>query len=126
MVHGDKYAGETFARDFAEHGIKYVPCKRSKHELYEAFEPVLNAGEIELLDLPKLQQQLLGLVWRGRKIDHQQGEHDDWANVVAGVVWSAARREVKPRILACIGAFVLYGRQLWRLDSGRVRHELGH
>ena len=59
---------------------------------------MLNACEVELPDLPKLQQQLLGLVWRGRKIDHQQGEHDDWANVVAGAVWSASRRAVPPRI----------------------------
>ena len=99
-VHGDSYAGETFARDFPEHGIDYIRCRLSKHELYERFEPVLNAREIELLDLPKLQQQLLGLVWRGRKIDHQPGEHDDWANAVAGAVWSVSRREVQPRILA--------------------------
>jgi phage terminase large subunit-like protein len=99
-VYGDKYGGETFIRDFKEHGIKYQPCKLTKHELYEEFEPVLNAGEVELLDRPVLQQQLLGLVWRGTKIDHQQGEHDDWANAVAGVVWLAAKRRVRPRILA--------------------------
>jgi len=35
--------------------------------------------------VPLLEQQLLGLVWRGNKIDDPGGEHDDWANAVAGV-----------------------------------------
>ena len=39
-----------------------------------------------LLDVPLMEQQLLGLVWRGGKIDHPGGEHDDWANAVAGCV----------------------------------------
>ena len=33
-----------------------------------------------LPDVPELEQQLLGLVWRGGKIDHPQGEHDDFSN----------------------------------------------
>ena len=40
---------------------------------------------MSLLDVPLLEQQLLGLVWRGNKIDHPGGEHDDWANAAAGV-----------------------------------------
>ena len=36
--------------------------------------------------MPTLEQQLLGLVWRGGKIDHPPGEHDDLANAVAGVL----------------------------------------
>ena len=31
-------------------------------------------------------EQLLGLVWKGGRIDHAAGEHDDWANAAAGVV----------------------------------------
>ncbi len=94
-VQGDKYLGQTFVKEFQDHNITYHICKRPKHELYEEFEPLLNAGEVELLDQPKLQQQLLGLVWRGTKIDHQNGEHDDWANAVAGAVWSVLRRKVQ-------------------------------
>jgi len=30
--------------------------------------------------MPKLTEQLLTLVIRGNKIDHQPGDHDDWAN----------------------------------------------
>ncbi len=99
-VTGDKYAGETFIRDFEQHGIVYQPCKLTKHDLYEQFEPVLNAGEVDLLDRPKLQQQLLGLVWRGTKIDHQVGEHDDWANAVAGAIWLFAKKEQEVRVWA--------------------------
>jgi hypothetical protein len=36
-----------------------------------------------LLDVATLEQQLLGLAWRGGRIDHQAGEHDDYANAVA-------------------------------------------
>ncbi|HUF72686.1 MAG TPA: hypothetical protein VMR74_07300 [Gammaproteobacteria bacterium] len=85
-VTGDRYAGETFRADFKEHGITYVVSRLSKHELYESFEVSLNAGEVELLDHPKLTEQLQTLVWRGRKIDHQPGDHDDFANAAAGAI----------------------------------------
>ena len=45
---GDNYAGETFKADFEAAGISYRASPLSKTELYEAFEPALNAGEIEL------------------------------------------------------------------------------
>lgn len=89
QVTGDNYAGETFKRDFEDAHIRYRPSPLSKTELYEAFEPRLNAGEIELPDIPKLQEQLLTLVVKGSRIDHQPGDHDDWANAVAGAVWCA-------------------------------------
>ena len=91
-VTGDNYAGETFKADFASEGISYRSSPLSKTELYEEFEPRLNAGEVELPDIPKLQEQLLTLVIKGARIDHQAGDHDDWANVAAGVVWVAACR----------------------------------
>jgi hypothetical protein len=85
-VTGDRYAGETFRRDFERHGIGYEVSQLTKSELYEALEPRVNAGEVELLDVPKLQEQLLTLVRRGARVDHQTGDHDDWANAAAGVV----------------------------------------
>jgi hypothetical protein len=85
-VTGDAYAGETFRQDFAEHGITYQLCGQPKSDLYEALDVKLNAGEVELLDIGHLQEQLLTLVWRGNKIDHQPGDHDDWANGAAGAV----------------------------------------
>lgn len=85
-VVGDRYAGETFRSQFEKQGISYTVSDRTAHELYEDLEPALNGHKVALLDEPKLEQQLLGLVWRGAKIDHQGGEFDDWSNAVAGVV----------------------------------------
>jgi hypothetical protein len=85
-VEGDRYAGLTFQADFRRHGIGYQVARLTKSELYEALEPRINAGEVELLDQPKLVEQLLTLVRRGSRVDHQAGDHDDWSNAAAGVV----------------------------------------
>jgi hypothetical protein len=85
-VMGDAYAGETFRSDFEGHGIRYEVCALSKSKLYEALEPVLNGGRAIFPNIAELEQQFLGLRWRGGKIDHESGEHDDWSNAVAGLV----------------------------------------
>jgi len=86
-VHGDAYGGEVFASAFRERGLSYQKIKdTSASDLYESFEPVLNAGAVRLLDIPKLQQEALGLKWSGGKIVHPSGGHDDWINSVCGVV----------------------------------------
>ncbi len=93
QVVGDNYAGETFKRDFEELGVLYRAADKNRSDLYEDFEVLLNAGEIELLDIQKLQDQFLGLVLKGSKIDHLPGEHDDWSNAAAGaIVMAKARR----------------------------------
>src|SRR5713226_3065169 len=61
-----------------------------KSDIYDRFEPLLNAGAVELLDVPELQEQLLTLVLRGAKIAHQPGDQDDYANAAAGVIALAA------------------------------------
>jgi hypothetical protein len=96
VVEGDRFAGETFRRDFEREHISYRVCQKTKHQLYEALEPIINAGEIQLLDVPKLYEQILGLVVKGIKIDHQSGEHDDFSNSLAGVanMLTARRRKV--------------------------------
>lgn len=99
VVTGDKYAGETFASDFRERGIEYRACRTPKSDLYEELEPLFNAGEVELLDVPKLQEQLLTLVMRGAKVDHQSGDHDDLANSVAGVVWLVSQAWRRPAVV---------------------------
>jgi hypothetical protein len=90
-VTGDSYAGETFKAQFEKAGIGYRTCRHAKHALYEALEPLLNAQAVELPDVPVLEQQLLGLVWRGARIDHPNGEHDDFANAAAGAVAELAK-----------------------------------
>jgi hypothetical protein len=89
-VHGDAYAGQTFRADFGEHGIAYEIAMLPKTGIYDALEPKLNAGEVELLDITELQEQLLTLVIRNGKIDHQPGDHDDFANAAAGALWMVA------------------------------------
>jgi hypothetical protein len=64
--------------------------------LYEALVPRVNAGEVELPDMPKLQEQLLTLVRRGARVDHQPGDHDDVANACAGVVHQVLARRWAP------------------------------
>jgi hypothetical protein len=52
-------------------------------ERTEKLEPVLNAGELELLHHPTLIEQLVSLIWRGTKIGHENGAHDDHATALA-------------------------------------------
>lgn len=85
-IMGDHYAGETFIADFRSHGITYVVCDKNKSQLYESLEPRLNSYEVLLLDHPEMESQFLSLVWKGGKINHPAGEHDDFSNAAAGVV----------------------------------------
>jgi hypothetical protein len=95
-VTGDKYAGETFKCDFQSYdGIAYDVSPWSKSEIYDALEPRLNAHEVIWPDVTTLEEQLLGLRWRGGRIDHQAGEHDDSANAAAGVVQLLAQGTVE-------------------------------
>lgn len=114
-VTGDAYAGQTFRADFEDLGIVYELCSKAKSDLYEALEPKLNAGEVELLDIPELQEQLLTLVYRGAKIDHMPGDHDDWANAAAGAVWLTARR--KPAEIPMVAPAILYGTRNSLIDT---------
>jgi phage terminase large subunit-like protein len=88
-VTGDNFAGDTFKHDFRSAGVTYYVCKAHTTELYEAFEPLLNSGEVELLDNGKMQEQALTLVMKGAKITHESNGHDDYINAIAGAVWLA-------------------------------------
>jgi hypothetical protein len=86
QVVGDKYAGETFITDFAGYGIHYIVSGLAASDLYAGIEPHLNAGQVGLVDDGMVEQQLLGLIWKGTKITHPSGEHDDHANAAVGAV----------------------------------------
>lgn len=91
-------AGDRFAADFAReavgrHGVNLEASKKPKSDLYRELLPALNSGNVELLDVPKLAAQLVGLerrVARGGRdsIDHAPGGHDDVANAAAGALVS--------------------------------------
>jgi hypothetical protein len=88
---GDRYAGSWVADAFAKAGISYDQAERVKSDLYLELIAYLNSARVELLDLPRLRQELQNLERRpgpgGKdRIDHPIGHHDDTANAVAGVV----------------------------------------
>ncbi|NOS83158.1 MAG: hypothetical protein HOP32_16410 [Nitrospira sp.] len=89
-VTGDNFAKNWPQDAFRRRGIRYVVSDKNRSEIYAAFEPMLNAGMVELLDLPILTRQLIGLIRKGVKIDHPAGEHDDWSNAAAGACVLAA------------------------------------
>lgn len=92
-VSGDRYAGEWPREAFRQNGITYKPSEKVKSDIYRELLPAVNAGRVELLDLPALRAQLAALerrVSRGGKdsIDHAPGGRDDVANAVAGALVS--------------------------------------
>ena len=102
-VTGDRYGGEWPRERFREFQIHYNAAAKPKSDLYRDFLPALNSGTIEMLDIPRLIAQILGLERRtargGRdSIDHGPGGHDDIANAVAGVVSLVSRPQLGPRI----------------------------
>ncbi|WP_414899352.1 hypothetical protein [Rhizobium cremeum] len=89
-VTGDRYGGEFPREHFRNRGIAYKIAEKPRSDLYRDLLPLMNSGQIRLLDNKHLQNQLIGLerrVYRGGKetIDHAPGGHDDLANAVAGV-----------------------------------------
>jgi hypothetical protein len=101
-VVGDRYGGEWPREKFREHGIEYRVSDKSKSDIYKELLPLLNSGEVELLDHDRLVNQICNLERRtargGRdSIDHGPGGRDDLANVTGGVfVMLAGKREVVP------------------------------
>jgi hypothetical protein len=90
----DRWAGGFPVDRCAAYGIKLEPAERTKSELYGDFLATLNSQRCELLDLPRLKSQLLGLersVRPGGKdmIDHPRGQHDDIINSAVGAMVEA-------------------------------------
>lgn len=90
-VRGDRYGGEWPVEVFRKAGVTYQHAGRSKSEIYRDAVPLINGRQVDLLDLPRLKAQLVGLERRtargGRdSIDHAPGAHDDIANSVMGVL----------------------------------------
>ena len=97
---GDNYAAEFCSAAFAANGIGYIKSALPKSALYLELLPVLCSGAIELPDDEVLINQLASLERRTRSggkdvVDHPQGGHDDLANVVAGITYAAAKRQLR-------------------------------
>jgi hypothetical protein len=89
-IYGDRYAGMWPVEQFARFNIRYEQSAKPKSDLYLDLLPLLNSGQIHLLDHSKLINQICSLERRtargGRdSIDHPPGGgfHDDIANCVA-------------------------------------------
>jgi hypothetical protein len=90
-VTGDRYGGEWCREPFRKLGVSYELSEKNKSEIYQATLPILNSGNVELLDHPKLAAQFVGLERRtarsGRdSIDHAPGAHDDLVNAACGAI----------------------------------------
>jgi len=88
-VHGDRYGGEWPREQFFRNDVQYKIETRTKSDLYREVLPAINSGRIELLDHPRLINQLCNLERRtarsGRdSIDHPPGQQDDIINAAAG------------------------------------------
>ncbi|WP_050627368.1 hypothetical protein [Bradyrhizobium viridifuturi] len=99
-VKGDRYAGEWPREQFLERGIKYDPAVNPKSIIYGEFLPLMMSRKCDLLDHPKLLNQLCGLERRTARsgkdsIDHAPNGHDDIANAVAGVLTSMGIRKYR-------------------------------
>jgi hypothetical protein len=95
LIQGDRYGGEWPVEQFRKHGISYEAAPKPKSDLYRDLLPLVNSRLVDLLDHPKLVNQLASLERRtargGRdSIDHAPGAHDDIANAVGGVVGAIA------------------------------------
>jgi hypothetical protein len=104
---GDRYAGEWPREAFRKCGVEYRVADKAKSDLYLTLLPLLNSNRIELLDHPRLINQLTGLERRTSRagkdsIDHVPGGHDDVCNAVAGaaVLAAAAAAHRQPPIVA--------------------------
>jgi hypothetical protein len=110
-VTGDRYGGEWPGERFRAHGIEYVPSEKPKSDIYRDLPPLLNSRKTELLDLPRLATQLIGLERRTARsgkdsIDHAPGGHDDVANSVSGAL-----------ILAIAAPPALWGEEAFLIDG---------
>lgn len=115
----DRYAGDWPVQQMSKCGIRLIPAKKSKSEIYVEMLPALNAGRVELLDNARLRAQLTGLERRvGRSgkesVDHRSGGHDDIANAACGALLSVGAH--RPSTGVTVYDFV------WGYGPTRVSH----
>jgi hypothetical protein len=97
-VAGDKYGGVWVSANFEQLGVHYQPSDEDRSAIYLECLPLVNSGQVQLLDHARMLGQFTTLQRRaGRSgkdaIDHPQGRafHDDVANAAAGSLLAAAR-----------------------------------
>ena len=87
-ITGDAYSGNTHRAEFEAENITYELSPLNKSNLYYELEVEINNEGVELLDHELGEFQLYTLTAnRSGKVDHQPGDHDDYANAIAGAVY---------------------------------------
>jgi hypothetical protein len=110
VVVGDQVSSGFVEATLRACGLRFEPVGKSKSDLYLQLLNLINSGACELLDVPTLRLQLLGLQrfsTTGKdRIDHVRNAHDDLANAVAGsvVLASSLTSAPKPRAMFRAGA----------------------
>ena len=106
-VTGDAYAAAWVETAFAEAGISYVRAELDKSATYLAAFPAFAQHRAELLDHPRLINELRLLErrprmgGRGDAIDHPPRQSDDAANAALGALWECAKvRHVTGQVFA--------------------------
>ena len=105
----DRHSIAWISKDFWEKfEIEVIPSDKNKSEIYELFAVEMNRGTVELLDIPKLRNQILGLHRFAKsggsvKIDHVGNTHDDLINSVAGSIVLSLTSEYEPPEIYVIG-----------------------
>jgi hypothetical protein len=100
-LRGDKYAPGFVLEHFRSQGITYQFADKDQSSLYLELQPIVNAGQVRVLDHPDLLRELRGLERRrgpsGRDhVDHRSGSHDDLAASCAGAVVAANAPVMEP------------------------------
>jgi hypothetical protein len=98
-TNGDRYAAAWVSTAFEKRGVAYRHCELPRSALYLNLLPHLNSRSIRLLDNPRIVNQIASLERRTARgardsIDHPRDQHDDLANVIAGLAYVSAQRPV--------------------------------
>jgi hypothetical protein len=112
-VTGDRYAAGFVVEAFRNQKIEYRHSKLDRSEIYLGFLPIVTAGQLLMLDLPRAIAEFAGLVRRtfpsGKdRVNHELNGHDDMANSIAGaaVLASASNRE---QVIPLVGPIIVGG-----------------
>jgi hypothetical protein len=128
QAYADRYGAEWVKTAFNRKGIELKKSKFVRSEIYANFAPMLNSGQVRLLDNKRLRTQMLALERRtirgsGRdQIDHPRAGEDDLANSVAGALVMAARPPARGGCFVSVESpFDALGTRIYTPEEMRAR-----
>lgn len=126
-VHGDQYAKGWVADEWARNGVRYIPSRRTRSEIYLAALPLLLSGRARLLDSQTLRHQLAGLqrtIHSGGRESVNHGNsslsHDDACNAACGAIVGAADR--LSQAVPLVAPIVCFGQGIGAPGGGHTTH----